>query len=247
MTNDLHHTLTEATRTRATLEHETREIQEKLDDIRDWYPQLASIMTSTPGYAMDLTGIRGTTQRIPGGDALAMLAPYSIGYDEPDNLPHPAQIIHEWADRWREATRTPTRPGEKWASHLAILRANTAWYIRMDASGTFRSDIRALWGRLRALTGNHDKETPPHRGPEDLQNEAPNIPDCTMLTLRQADQCAPGIENRVKRDRNAERDRARRDKREPNYRCNPNGKHWNVGDLRRHYGFPTLATETNIM
>ena len=205
MTDSLHDTLTEATRTRATLEHDTRDIADKLEDIRWWYPQLADTMLSVSGYAMDLTGIRGTTQRIPGGDSLAMLGPYSVGYDEPDDLPHPAQIIREWADRWRDATRTPTKPGEKWAAHLAILQANTAWYIRMDQSEAFRNDIRALWGRLRALTGNHEREREEHRGAQDCEALRDLLPPDTRLTARDADLFWPGIQQKLKDDRHHHR------------------------------------------
>ena len=243
MIDQLHDTLATEAQARHQLEHDIREIGQKLDDIRWWYPQLADTMLTIGSQAMDLTGIRGTTQRIPGGDALTMLGPYSVGYEEPDDLPHPAQIIREWADRWRDATRTPSRPGAKWVAHLAILQANVAWYIRMDQSGSFRADIRALWGRLRALTGNHEREQEEHRGPDELQAAAKHIPDDKTLTLRQADQCAPGIENRVKRDRNAERDRAKKAKRPPEYRCDPEGSHWKVSDLRQHYGFPTRALD----
>lgn len=160
MTDHLHDTLTAEAQERETLEHDTREISDKLEDIRFMYPQLADTMLTIGSQALDLTGVRGTTQRIPGGDALTMLAPYSVGYDEPDDLPHPAQVVREWADRWRDATRTPHRPGEKWASHLAILQANTAWYIRQDQSGAFRDDIRALWGRLSKLVGDAPEKAP---------------------------------------------------------------------------------------
>ena len=247
MIDSLHDTLTAEHHAREQLEHDTRDISEKLEDIRWWYPQLADTMLTIGSQALDLTGIRGTTQRIPGGDALTMLGPWSPGYDEPDDLPHPAQIIREWADRWRQATRTPAHPTEKWAAHLAILQANTAWYIRMDQSGAFRNDIRALWGRLRALTGNQEREQREHRGAAELQAEAKNIPDHYQLTLRQADQCSPGIENRVKRDRNAERDRAKKAKRPTEYKCDPEGPLYSVADLRRHYGFPALEIPAEIM
>ena len=51
------------------------------------------------GYSMDLTGIRGTTDRIPGGDALAMRGPWSRDADHGDDLPHPDQILREVLDR----------------------------------------------------------------------------------------------------------------------------------------------------
>ena len=240
---DLDDTLTEATRTRATLEHDTRDIAEKLEDIRWWYPQLADTMLAIGSQAMDLTGIRGTTQRIPGGDSLAMLGPYSVGYDEPDDLPHPAQIVREWADRWREATRTPTKPGEKWASHLAILQANVTWYIRMDQSEAFRNDIRALWGRLRALTGNQEREEREHRGAEDCRARAHEIPDDQLLTRDQAEVFFPGIRNRIDVDRSRERDRARKEKRPVAYRCDMDERgRFTVSDLRQHYGANTPNT-----
>lgn len=235
---DLDDALAEATRTRATLEHDTRDITAKLEDIRWWYPQLADTMLTIGSQALDLTGIRGTTQRIPGGDALTMLGPYSVGYDEPDDLPHPAQIIREWADRWREATRTPARPGEKWAAHLAILQANVAWYIRMDQSGAFRNDIRALWGRLRALTGNQEREQREHRGPEDCEALRDLLPPDTRLTARDADLFWPGIAQRLKDDRHHRRPTPER----------ADDRTYAAGDLRDYLArrscadAPTMAT-----
>lgn len=208
---DLDDTLSEAARIRATTENHERDISEKLEDIRYWYPQLADTMLNVPGYAMDLTGVRGTTSRIPGGDSLAMLAPWSPGYDEPDDLPHPAQIVREWADQWRKATRTPSRPGEKWATHLAILQANVTWFVRRDQSGAFRNDISALWGRLRALTGNHESEQREHRGPAECREQADNIPGDFRLTAKEADLFWPGIAQRLKDDRHHKRPIPHRD------------------------------------
>lgn len=236
MTDQLHDTLAEATRTRVTIEHDTDEISQKLDDIRWWYPQLADTMLTIGSQALDLTGIRGTTQRIPGGDALTMLGPYSVGYDEPDDLPHPAQIIREWADRWRDATRTPHDPSTKWAGHLAVLQANTAWYIRMDQSGAFRDDIRALWGRLRALTGNHEREREQHRGQADCQAEADNIPDHIRLTAKDADLFWPGIQQKLKDDRHHKRptpDRA-------------DDRTYAVTDLREYLARRTCTEDENM-
>lgn len=237
MTDTFHDTLTAEARAREALEHDVREIGDKLEDVRWWYPQLADTMLTIGSQALDLTGIRGTTQRIPGGDALTMLGPWSAGYDEPDDLPHPAQVCKEWADRWRDATRTPARPGEKWAAHLAILQANVTWFVRMDQSGAFRDDIRALWGRLRALTGNQEREEREHRGPEDCRALAHEIPDEQRLTLAETQSFWPKVRNRVDVDRSRERDQAKKEKRPPQYRCNPDTKgRYLVADLREHYG-----------
>ena len=184
MTDTFHDTLTAEAQERETLEHDTREISDKLEDIRFMYPQLADTMLTIGSQALDLTGVRGTTQRIPGGDALTMLAPYSVGYDEPDDLPHPAQVVREWADRWRDATRTPHRPGEKWASHLAILQANTAWYIRQDQSGAFRerhprtlgTTVQARRRRARESARARDHRRDGHQSAEG----EPGTPDHTQ-------------------------------------------------------------------
>lgn len=213
MTDTFHDTLTAEARAREALEHDVREIGEKLEDIKFMYPQLSDVMLTVSGYAMDLTGIRGSsTPPLPGGDALAMLGPHSIGYDEPDDLPHPAAWIKDWADKWREATRTPRKPGEKWAAHLAILQANVAWFIRQDRTGDFRTDIRAMHGRLASLTGNSGKDPEPQRGPEELQARADEIPDDAMLTRDQAEQCWPGKLDTTAWDRLRQRAKYHREK-----------------------------------
>ena len=218
-------------------------MRDRLEDIRQWRGQLTDVILTVSGYSMDLTGIRGTTDRIPGGDALAMLGPWARDADHGDDLPHPDQVLREWletiADRpspgsWEECWRW------HWDSTQRILES--PW------SEGWQQDLTALWWRLARLTGNAPKDDAPTMADaEEIQRHAAAVPDHTMLTLREADRFAPGIENRVKRDRNAERDRARRDRRDPDYRCDPEGKHWCVQDLRRHYGFPVLASVAVIV
>lgn len=170
MIDSLHDTLTAEAHAREQLEHDTRDISEKLEEIRWMYPRIGDTMLTISGYAMDLTGISGSSEPpLPGGDALAMLGPWSPGYDEPDDLPHPGQIVREWADRWRQATRAPDPIGAKWATHLAVLRSNTEWFIRQDRNGHFRKDIRAIHGRLESLTGNSERPAPaPNPTPEEV-------------------------------------------------------------------------------
>lgn len=242
MTTDILETLDAQARLNELTTHDIDEITNHLDDIRDWYPQLATTMLNAPGNTLDLTGIRGSTSRIPGGDALTMLAPYSTGYTEPDDLPHPAQIISEWADRWRQATRTPTPEHPKWGNHLAIVRANTPWFVRQDTSGEFRTDIRALWHRLARLTGHAKREEERHRGAADCMALAHEVPGNTRLTLNEAEAFAPGIRNHIDVDRHHERTRSKKQKRPPQYRCTPDAKgRYLVDDLREHYGFNTRA------
>lgn len=215
----------------------------RLDDIREWRAQLNDVMLTISGYSMDLTGIRGTTDRIPGGDALAMLGPWSPDADHGDDLPHPDQVLREWRETITEDTHTSSW-AECWRWHWD----HTPRILESPWAEGWQQDLTALWWRLARLTGNAPKDdTPSMADAEEIQRHAAAVPDHTMLTLREADRFAPGIENRVKRDRNAERDRARRQHREPDYRCDPDGKHWRVQDLRQHYGFPLLASAPAIV
>lgn len=191
MTDAFHDTLAAEARARETIEHDTREIGEKLEQIKWWYPQVTDTILTVSSQSLDLTGIPSTGEApMPGGDALAMIGPWSPGYDEPDALPHPAQIVHEWADRWRTATRTPTPAGAKWAAHLAILQANTAWFVRQDSSGEFRADIRAVHGRLQAITGNAPDKPQPE--PTDITTMGHLIPEHVTLTRDEAEHFWPG-------------------------------------------------------
>lgn len=218
-------------------------MRDRLEDIRAWKGQLSDTMLTVSGYSMDLTGIRGTTDRIPGGDALAMLAPWAPDADYGDDLPHPDMLLREWMETIAERP-SPGTWEECWRWHWD----STQRILESPWAEEWQQDLAALWWRLARLTGNAPKDDAPTMADaEEIQRHAQAVPDHTMLTLREADRFAPGIENRVKRDRNAERDRARRDHREPEYRCDPDGKHWNVGDLRRHYGFPVLASAPVIV
>ncbi|MFI8778237.1 hypothetical protein ACIGH6_14290 [Brachybacterium paraconglomeratum] len=218
-------------------------MRDRLEDIRHWRSDLSDVMLTVSGYSMDLTGIRGTTDRIPGGDALAMLAPWAPDATHGDDLPHPDQILREWRE-----TITEEQHGGSWAECWRWHWDHTPTILESPWAEGWQQDLTALWWRLARLTGNAPKQdTPTMADAEEIQRHAQAVPDHTMLTLREADRFAPGIENRVKRDRNAERDRARRQHREPAYRCDPDGKHWHVADLRRHYGFPVLASAPAIV
>lgn len=218
-------------------------MRDRLEDVRQWREQLSDVMLTISGYSMDLTGIRGTTDRIPGGDALAMRGPWSPDADHGDDLPHPDQILREWRETITEEPHHGT-----WADCWRWHWDQTPRILETPWAEEWQQDLTALWWRLARLTGNAPKDdTPTMADAEEIQRHATAVPDHTMLTLREADRFAPGIENRVKRDRNAERDRARRQHRDPEYRCDPDGKHWNVGDLRRHYGFPVLASVPAIV
>lgn len=223
-------------------------MRDRLEDIRSWKEQLSDTMVTISGYSMDLTGIRGTTDRIPGGDALAMLGPWAPDADHGDDLPHPDQIIREWSHTIHDHHGTVPPARATWAEHWRYLWDETQRILESPWAEAWCEDITALWWRLARLTGNAPKDdTPTMADAEEIQRHAAKVPDHTMLTLREADRFAPGIENRVKRDRNAERDRARRQHREPDYRCDPDGPRYQVADLRRHYGFPALASTPAIV
>ena len=213
-------------------------MRDRLEDVRQWREQLSDVMLTISGYSMDLTGIRGTTDRIPGGDALAMRGPWAADADHGDDLPHPDQILREWRET---ITGDPHRG--TWADCWRWHWDQTPRILETPWAEEWQQDLTALWWRLARLTGNAPKDdTPTMADAEEIQRHASAVPDHTMLTLREADRFAPGIENRVKRDRNAERDRARRQHREPDYRCDPDGPRYQVADIRRHYGFPALAS-----
>lgn len=210
----------------------------RLDDIRQWYGELSDTMTTITGYKMDLANTHPTgVHKLPGGDALAMRGPYSTGNTEPDDLPHPAQIIIEGAhtiDRLQNRTHRPYNFAEAYhRNHEAL-----PWLYDNGHLQTWAIEINTLWHKLGHLTGHHNTPTTTNIFTNPITHYAPHIPAGTMLTLRQADRLSPGIENRVKRDRHAERTRAHKQNRTPTYRANPTGTKWNINDLRTHYAFP---------
>lgn len=222
--------------------HTIGRYRQRLTDIREWRTQLTDVMLTVSGYAMDLTGVRGTTNRIPGGDALAMLAPWAPDADHGDDLPHPDQIIREWATTIHDHQGNVPPAHATWGQQWRFLYDQAPAILECPYAQEWAADIDSLWHRLAALTGNAPTpDTPDMAGPDECLAAAERVPDDTRLTLRQAERFAPGIENRVKRDRNAERDRARRDHRTPAYKCEPHGSQWVIADLRRYYGFPVLA------
>ena len=203
----------------------------RLDDIREWRAQLPDVMLTISGYSMDLTGIRGTTQRIPGGDALAMLGPWAPDADHGDDLPHPDQIIREWTERLTGQTLGT------WTENWRWLHDHTPNILQSPAADAWRADIDALWHRLERLSGNHARDEPPQRGPEECYAAGKHVPGSTRVTLAEADRLFEGIRNRVDVDRHHERTRAKNRGRSPEYKCQPDQKgRYLVADLREHYG-----------
>ena len=210
--------------------------RQRLDDIRDWYTHLPETMLTIASQPLSLAPTRGTTTRIPGGDALAMLGPWAPDADHGDDLPHPAQIIREWAHTIHDAHGNVPPAHGTWAAHWRFLRDQVPWILESPWAQDWQQDVDALWWRLARLTGNAPVEKT-----EDVQRRladyGPLLPDTARLTLPQADECWPGIRNRVDQDRWKERARARKEGRPAQYRCDPDEKRrYLVADLREHYG-----------
>lgn len=197
--------------------------RQRLDDIRDWRTHLTDVMLTISGYSMDLTGIRGTTTRIPGGDALVMLAPWAPDATHGDDLPHPDQIIREWAHTIHDAQGN-VPPHGTWATHWRFLRDQVPWILESPWAGEWQQDVDALWHRLARLTGNAPTTEDQIRGAEDCLAAADLVPDDTMLTARDADRFWPGIEARLKDDRHHRRPVPDRDEH----------RRYRVGDLRAY-------------
>lgn len=203
----------------------------RLDDIRDWHQQLPNTMLHTPSPTIDLTGIRGTTNRIPGGDHLTMLGPYASDATYGDDTPHPTQILTEWAERIANTTPRTFTAAWRWN------RDHTPHILTTPYRDAWTQDIHTLWGRLATLTGNHAPTPPTNRGPQDLQAAAQTIPNHTRLTLKEADMAFPGIRNRIEVSRHREHANATKQHRPPNHPCNPDHKgRYLTADLRKHYG-----------
>ena len=172
----------------------------RLTDIRDWIPQLTDTMLTISGYSMNLSGVTANSSpQLPGGDALTMLAPYSDGNLEPDDTPHPAQIIIEGAHAIDRAQARGTREytfAEAWArNHTAI-----PWLHANGHLQAWAEEIDALWNRLGRLTGNIEKPAPT-TWPGHITEYADQIPDHTKLTLQEADHFWPGIHTRIRTQR----------------------------------------------
>ncbi|PMC76391.1 hypothetical protein [Brachybacterium sp. UMB0905] len=172
-------------------------MRDRLEDIRHWRGQLSDVMLTITCHAMDLTGIRGTTNRIPGGDALAMLGPWAPDADHGDDLPHPDQILREWMETITEQP-SPSSWEECWRWHWD----STPRILESPWAEEWQQDLTALWWRLARLTGNEPKhEEDTMRGALDCINARDDLPPELRLTARDADRFWPGIAQRLKDDR----------------------------------------------
>lgn len=169
----------------------------RLDDIRTWYSELPDLILAIGSQALDLTGIRGTTDRIPGGDALAMLGPWAPDADHGDDLPHPIQICREWVDTINGQPLPTFTQNWRW------LRDHTPRILESQWATAWRQDIDNLWGRLSALTGHNDPKPPPE--PINLHTMALDIPDDARLTPTEAGHFFPGITEKIKDDKHHRR------------------------------------------
>ncbi|QCR53219.1 hypothetical protein C1N80_06240 [Brachybacterium sp. SGAir0954] len=144
-------------------------MRDRLENIRQWRGQLSDVMLTITGYSMDLTGIRGTTDRIPGGDALAMLAPWAPDATHGDDLPHPDQVIKEWSHTIHDHHGTVPPARATWAEHWRYLWDETQRILESPWAEAWTADITALWWRLARLTGNAPAPEPePLRSVDDV-------------------------------------------------------------------------------
>ena len=180
-------------------------MRDHLEDIRQWRSQLTDIMLTISGYSMDLTGIRGTTDRIPGGDALAMLAPWAPDATHGDDLPHPDQIIREWSHTIHDHHGTVPPARATWTEHWRYLWDETQRILESPWAEAWTTDITALWWRLARLTGNAPANPDAQRVQADCEALADQVPPDTRLTAKEADLFWPGIEQRLKDDRHHHR------------------------------------------
>lgn len=206
-------------------------MRDQLEDIRHWRDALSDVMLTISSQALDLTGIRGTTDRIPGGDALAMLGPWAPDADHGDDLPHPEQIMREWVEQIH---------GERlgsWEEHWRWHWDQTPRILASPWADAWQADITALWWRLARLTGNAPKneEADLQRRLVDCANE---LPDHARLTLAQIDTTWPdqNLSQRIRTARSKENARARKENREPRHPVDPDDqRRYLVGDIRTQY------------
>lgn len=169
----------------------------RLDDIRTWYAELPELILTISSQALDLSGVRGTTDRIPGGDALTMLGPWAPDADHGDDLPHPVQICKEWVHTINGNAHRSFTENWRW------LRDHTPQILESQWADAWRTDIDTLWGRLSALTGNSTPKPPPE--PINLETMALDIPDDAKLTPTEAGHFFPGITQKIKDDKHHKR------------------------------------------
>lgn len=130
-------------------------MRDRLENIRQWRGQLTDVMLAITSHGPDLTGIRGTTDRIPGGDALAMLGPWAPDADHGDDLPHPDQVLREWRETITEETHTGSW-AECWRWHWDQAQR----ILESPWAEEWQQDLTALWWRLAKLTGNEPEREP---------------------------------------------------------------------------------------
>ena len=153
-------------------------MRDRLEDVRQWRGQLSDVMLTISGYSMDLTGIRGTTDRIPGGDALAMRGPWAPDADHGDDLPHPDQIIREWSHTIHDHHGTVPPARATWAEHWRYLWDETQRILESPWAEAWCEDITALWWRLAKLTGNEpERPASPVRSIDDVWAALEDNPD----------------------------------------------------------------------
>ena len=209
----------------------------RLDDIREWRPLLSDTILTLSAINLSLAPARGSTDRIPGGDALAMLGPWAPDADHGDDLPHPDQIIREWSHTIHDHHGTVPPARATWAEHWRYLRDETQRILESPWAEAWRADIDALWWRLARLTGNapnDDEDT--MRGALDCINARDDLPPDTRLTAKDADRFWPGIAQRLKDDRHHGRpipDRA-------------DDRTYLVADLREYWARRTCTQPTTM-
>lgn len=126
--------------------------RDRLDQIRDMLDQLPEQLVTITGYAMDLAGPVGhTVPPLPGGDVLAILGPWAPDATVGDDLPHPRQVITEWAHTIYDAHGQIPPAGLRFATALRYVRDEVPWILESPWADAWRDDIDAVHGRLATL------------------------------------------------------------------------------------------------
>lgn len=176
-------------------QNEINRQRHRLDDIRQMINDIPELHITVSSYAMDLAGPAPSVEPpLPGGDALDITGPWSPNATYGDQAP-PRQVITEWAMTVYDAHDQVPPPGLRFTQALTYLREKTPWILSSPWADTYRAEINAVYGRLRALCPPEVDESHDDTSQEestDITAMWHLIPNGKMLTRDETEMFIPG-------------------------------------------------------
>lgn len=231
-------------------ENRVNHLKNEVDEVPRLLVEVSDVMLSVGRSSLSMAPGRSSERPLPGGRALAVLAPVADHASEPDDLPHPVTVLRDIADAVREWQGEASVPGESMRAAVGFVKGAARWIVAHEELAVWvEQRLGQTLGLLRSLVGDVERVEPRTVDPLEIEDHMRALldeaPHSYRMTPADADHFWPGISDRIKAHRSRAKARARE---ESKRRTREEGEHVRVEpeyfalpDERGRYGAEVLA------